>query len=149
MLPGSLVATDSCQQVTGSQVLAFQVPGPIRFRIRVAPNGRITDERPLRARSLVKRVDEWKLNLLVRRVVYRLGGRRIAVRKRAPYAVTIGPALLRRASRQTLTVRVVPRRGKPRIARACSSTAVPALRSSAWCTVPARPARCSASESTA
>jgi hypothetical protein len=116
-LPGGLLAPANCQQVTGSQVLAFKVPGSIRFRIRVAPNGPITAAQPLLARSPVKPFDEWKLDRYVRRVDYRLGGRRIALRKLAPYAVRIGPALLRRATRQTLTVRVVPKRGKPRVAR--------------------------------
>jgi hypothetical protein len=62
-------------------------------------------------------MNQWKLNRSVRRVVYRLGGKRIATRRRAPYAVRIGPGLLSRAARQTLTVRVVPRRGKARTAR--------------------------------
>jgi hypothetical protein len=116
-LSDSSIALDRCQQLTGSQVLAFKIPGGVRFRIRVAPSGRITAARPLRAASPVSAMNAWKLNRSVRRVVYKLGSRRLATRRRAPYAVRIGPSMLRRAARQTLTVRVVPRRGKPRVAR--------------------------------
>jgi len=35
----------------------------------------------------------------------------------APWTVRIGPKLLRRAARQSLTVRVVPKKGKARVAR--------------------------------
>jgi hypothetical protein len=110
------LARDSCQRLTGTQVLAFKVP-TIRFRIRVAPSGQVTAARPLRAASPVSSANRWKLNRYVRRVVYRLNGRRIATRRRAPYAVKIGPAMLSRAERHTLTVRVFGKRGKPRVAR--------------------------------
>jgi hypothetical protein len=116
-LGGAALAPARCQIVTGTQVLAFEVPGAGRFRIRVAPSGVITAARPLRAAAPLASGGAWRLTRHVRRVVYRLGGRRIAVRRRAPWTVRIGPGMLRRAERQTLTVRVVPRRGKPRVAR--------------------------------
>jgi hypothetical protein len=116
--PGELVtlAPNSCRLLTGTQVLAFQVP-TIHFRIRVAPSGQISAANPLRAASPVSFGNRWKLNRYVRQVTYRLNGKRIAVRRRAPYAVRITPAMMSSAARQVLTVRVAGKRGKPRVAR--------------------------------
>jgi hypothetical protein len=124
----SRLNTQGCQSTRGARVLVFHVPGAGRFRIRVAPNGTISQRGPLRARALVNARGARILQRSLRHVVYSLGHRRLSTRGRAPYELTISPALLARHARQTLVVRVVPKRGKVRVAKVnLSTTACPDL----------------------
>jgi hypothetical protein len=118
----SRLTNQGCMRASGTRVLTFHVPGAGRFRIRVAPNGTVSERRPLRARALVSPRGRWILQHSLRRVTYKLGGRRLRSAKRAPYQLVVSPARLARHPRQTLVVRVVPRHGKARVAKLTLTT---------------------------
>jgi hypothetical protein len=118
----SRLVDQGCRRASGARVLVFHVAGAGRFRIRVAPNGTLSDRRPLTARALVSAAGARLLQRNLRHVVYSLGGHRLSLRRRAPYTLRVAPSLLARARRQTLVVRVVPKRGKVRVAKLALST---------------------------
>jgi hypothetical protein len=118
----SRLVDQGCRRSSGARVLVFHVAGAGRFRIRVAPNGTLSDRRPLTARALVSAAGARVLQRNLRHVVYSLGGRRLSTRGRAPYKLRVAPSLLARATHQTLVVRVVPKRGKVRVAKLALST---------------------------
>jgi hypothetical protein len=119
----SRLTDQGCLRASGARVLTFHVAGAGRFRIRVAPNGTVSERRPLRARALVSARGRWILQRNLRRVTYRLGGRRLRSSARAPYLLVVPPARLARHPRQTLVVRVVPLHGKARVAKLTLTTA--------------------------
>jgi hypothetical protein len=118
----SRLVDQGCRRASGARVLVFHVAGAGRFRIRVAPNGTLSDRRPLTARALVSAAGARLLQRNLRHVVYSLDGHRLSLRRRAPYRLRVAPSLLARATRQTLVVRVVPKRGKVRVAKLALST---------------------------
>ncbi len=136
----SRLVDQGCRRASGARVVTFYLPGTGRFRIRVAPNGTVSAGRPMRASALVNARGRRILQRNLRGVFYSLSGRRLSSGKRAPYALRVAPSLLARHARQTLVIRVVPRRGKTWVAklnlttRACpdlfSVTHRPSLRGS-------------------
>jgi len=113
----SRLVDQGCRRVSGARVLTFYMPGTGQFRIRVAPNGTVSEGRPLRASVLENARGRRILQSNLRGVFYSLGGRRLRSAKRAPYALRVAPSLLARRVRQTLVIRVVPRRGKTWVAK--------------------------------
>ncbi len=113
----SRLVDQGCRRASGARVLTFYMPGTGRFRIRVAPNGTVSEGRPMQASALVNARGRRILQANLRGVFYSLGGHLLRSGKRAPYALRLSPSLLARRVRQTLVIRVVPRRGKTWVAK--------------------------------
>ena len=131
-LPGSLVAADRCQLTRGARLVTFKVGGK-RLQFSIPAGGQVTAGLPMTVRAKGGAAGLRRVAKQLRGVSYTLGTRKLKASRRAPWTTKITPALLSRATRQTLTIRLTPKAGKPKLASAMiSSEACPTLLSASY-----------------
>jgi hypothetical protein len=110
-IPGNLVGVRTCKVVRANpRTRTAKVRGAGRVKLAARVPARVLAGAPVKLSLAARR-------RAVRAVTYRIGGRRVAASKRAPFLASVRPAALRLGKRQPLVALVRPRRGAVRQVR--------------------------------